>query len=181
MEKIESLKRLKLFNDTMENLVYLKEHQSYTFAVTCHEAVRYDGKIDSICFYGYILEFCHENFAATQRIVELTCEVVYDLEYGYLKEIAIDDFQTIEKYQNMGFGSIVLKQLIQYAEYVKIEYISGWLSPEDIGKEDDSDPKKKENRKRLYHFYPKHGFVITKEHTIMLARNTKNALTDSMQ
>lgn len=47
-------------------------------------------------------------------------------------------------------------------------YISGKLSFRDIGTEDNRTQEQEENRKRLYHFYPKHGFIIDEDECIYL-------------
>lgn len=93
--------------------------------------------------------------------VNMCCDAVYDDKEAFLRNIHIIDFTVNDKCQNQGYGSIVMEQLIKYAKHLNVSYISGELSFVDVGASDD-DETKRENRERLYHFYPKFGFVINK-------------------
>lgn len=53
------------------------------------------------------------------------------------------------KRNNKGYGSLMMKELIEYAKMNKFIYINGWLSEVDVN-----------HVKRLYHFYYKFGFEI---------------------
>ena len=94
------------------------------------------------------------------------CSAVYNDKEAFFRNIYIIDFIVNDIWQNQGYGSIVMEQLIKYAKHLNVSYISGKLSFVDIGTSDD-DETKSENRERLYHFYSKFGFVINKEERII--------------
>ena len=50
---------------------------------------------------------------------------------------------------NHGYGSLMIKELIEYSRQNNISYLNGWLSNIDYG-----------HKERLYHFYRKFGFEI---------------------
>lgn len=64
------------------------------------------------------------------------------------KLIKIGDI--ICKRKNRGYGSLMMKKLIEFSKTNGFKVIIGWLSYVDKGHE-----------KRLYHFYQKFGFEIT--------------------
>lgn len=63
------------------------------------------------------------------------------------KEITISDIECEKK--NKGYGSLMMKSLIEFARQNGFAYISGWLSKVDC-----------DHVERLYHFYQKFGFEI---------------------
>ncbi len=64
-----------------------------------------------------------------------------------LKTITISDIEC--KKNNRGYGSVMMKELIEYSRQNEVAHINGWLSKADYGHKD-----------RLYHFYQKFGFKI---------------------
>lgn len=64
-----------------------------------------------------------------------------------LNSIKICDIHSYKK--NRGYGSIMMRNLIEYSKKNDFIYIDGWLSRVDYG-----------HRKRLLHFYQKFGFII---------------------
>ena len=75
-------------------------------------------------------------------------------------------------WRNRGIGSLLMKELKKFAIQLKISRITGWLSTVDIGTDEDID--KKECRNRVYHFYEKHGFLITDQKDIILELYQQN-------
>lgn len=63
------------------------------------------------------------------------------------KAIMISDIEC--KRNNCGYGSLMMKQLIDYSKQNEIASIDGWLAEVD-----------RNHVKRLYHFYEKFGFKI---------------------
>ena len=51
---------------------------------------------------------------------------------------------------NKGYGSLMMEKLLDYAKETDFNYIYGNLSEVDL-----------DHKERLYHFYRKHGFIIT--------------------
>lgn len=64
-----------------------------------------------------------------------------------LRVITISDI--ICKQNNKGYGSVMMKELLNYARQNGFMYIDGWLSEVDY-----------DHKERLYHFYQKFGFEI---------------------
>lgn len=50
---------------------------------------------------------------------------------------------------NRGYGSVMMKELIEYSRQNEFAHINGWLSKDDY-----------DHKERLYHFYQKFGFEI---------------------
>lgn len=99
-------------------------------------------KIDVIVKDGtsslIIISTCNNKFAG-----RINCTV-----YKEQKKIAIEDIWC--KKNNKGYGSLMMRELIEYAKQHGIKYIDGWLSGVDAN-----------HLERLYHFYHKFGFIIT--------------------
>lgn len=171
-KEIQVYNTIKSFNEKSENIFKIIKHQSYTFLITYKEKLNFYGILEEFAFNGYILEKYNVN---TRSIISINCDTHYDKKHKYLKDIFIYDFIADEKYQNMGFGSILMKELIKYAKQLNIEHIYGKLSAVDIGNDNNNDDRNKlKNKERLYHFYPKHGFTITSDKKINL--NLKQSL-----
>lgn len=144
------------------------ELDKITFVITIKTTHDYCARLTKFEYNGYWLEKDTNN---VKSIAFLRCEVhnkkVSDYS-EYIHHIYIQDFFVDELYRKKGYGTILLNELIEYAKKLKVDYISGKLSLRDIGTEDNRTPKQAENRKRLYHFYPKHGFIIDENETIYL-------------
>lgn len=67
--------------------------------------------------------------------------------YKELRTITISDIEC--KKNNRGYGSSMMKELIEYSRHNEFAHINGWLSKVDYDHKD-----------RLYHFYQKFGFEI---------------------
>lgn len=166
--QLETFNKLLLFNNTQENVIYIMPQGSRLFVVTILQILRYDGKIKEFDLNGYLFDKRTGNNVMKKPAVNMYCRAVYNDKEAFLRNIHIEDFTVNEMWQNKGYGSIVMEQLIKYAKYLKVSYISGELSFVDIGTSDD-DETKRENRERLFRFYPKFGFSIDKaEKTIRL-------------
>jgi len=64
------------------------------------------------------------------------------------KSIKICNIHSEKK--NKGYGSLMMRKLIEFAEQKDLMYIDGWLSRVDY-----------DHKERLLHFYQKFGFEIT--------------------
>lgn len=159
--ELKMFNKLLLFNFTQEQIIYIKPQSSPLFVVTLQQKFRYDGKIDTFDLFGYIFDKRMDSFAMKNSHVKMNCRAVYNEEPAFLRNIFIVDFTVNDVWQNKGYGSIVMEELLKYVKCLKASYITGELSPVDIGTSDD-DETKRENRERLYHFYPKFGFTIDK-------------------
>lgn len=67
------------------------------------------------------------------------------------EKITISDIECIKN--DKGYGSILLSELIEFAISKNIDYIDGWLSRSDV----------EDHKDRLFRFYQKFGFSITKD------------------
>jgi GNAT superfamily N-acetyltransferase len=72
-----------------------------------------------------------------------------NVTYNPIKVIELADIDIIENMSARGYGSILLKALLEIAHDKGVERINGWISSVDI-----------EHLERLKHFYIKHGFHI---------------------
>lgn len=169
-KKVQNFERLKFFSEKSEQETILKilELSGGIFVVTIKTAYNYCARLTKVEYNGYLLETNTDNI---KSIAVLRCEVnnktVSD-NIEYIHHIYIQDFIVNQQYRKNGYGTILLKELINYAKKLQVEYISGELSFMDIGTEENCTLEQKENRERLYHFYPKHGFIIDENKRIYL-------------
>lgn len=91
----------------------------------------------------YLKVFDREKRIATMTVLKYVNE-------NYLKIGDISEFSN-SRYINKGIGSMMMKELLNYAESNKYQEIRGELSKVD-----------NEHKDRLHHFYQKFGFEITK-------------------
>lgn len=83
-------------------------------------------------------------------------EIDYNIIYGNGgNRIHIYDFLLPLEYRNKGFGSILMKELINFARVEGIKCING-----ELGKSDLCDSSDLNHRSRILHFYRKHQFII---------------------
>lgn len=153
-EKFHSLLK---FNDSNENIVKVISYNSQMFLITQKHEIDYKGYIKTFEYNGYILR--EQQFFSKKPFIKMICNNCYNESPIYLKSIFIVDFTSESIYRDKGYGTLIMNELIAYAKRLKVEYISGKLSFMDIGTSDD-DEKYKDKRERLYHFYPKFGFII---------------------
>lgn len=162
------MNKIRHFNDSAENIAYITNHNAATFIITCEVFYNYKGRISEIEFNGYDLKMFQERSHGSKSFIYLRSEAVYNTEHDYLKNLFIRDFRADITERDKGYGGVMLEQFIKYANSLNAPYISGEFSFEDIGTDNDNDLSKKQNRERLYHFYPKHGFIITEDEKIHL-------------
>lgn len=166
----ENFEKLKLFSEKSEPETILKivELDKITFVITIKTTHDYCARLTKFEYNGYCLE---EDKNSIKSIASLYCKV-YNKELSnnveYINNIYICDFIVDKQHRNNGYGTILLNELIKYAKKLQVHYISGKLSFCDIGTEDKCTQEQAENRKRLYHFYPKHGFIIDEDERIYL-------------
>lgn len=158
----DNFDKLKLFNNKKETIVSILEHSSKIFVITLKTELNYDGRLKEFFLYGYTLDMMKCDIIKSTPIIEMWCEPKYNFDLNYLESIFIVDFQAKSSFINKGYGTLIMNELIRYSQILDVYYISGDLSSVDIG-ENDTDLKNKENRERLYHFYPKFGFIIYDE------------------
>lgn len=141
------LNKLRYFNEYLENILYVTDHDETTFIITCQTIFKSAGKLFRIDFYGYDLQKFKQGYPDSSPFMYLQTE--YE-KHGLLRTLWIDDFKIKDEHQiNKGYGSIMLEQFIKYAKTLDAGYISGELSTVDDG-----------NKDRRNHFYIKHGFSI---------------------
>lgn len=73
----------------------------------------------------------------------------------FTNRIIIEDFMTRSEYENQGYGSILMKEFIEFAKQQGVSIITGRLSW--------VDEEEPENGARRNHLYEKFGFVIEGE------------------
>lgn len=156
-EENEKLHNLSNFNDSEENILKIISYDSQLFLITYKQKLNYKGLLIEFEYNGYILK--KKQQFSKKSFIMMRCNPHYDKKLNYMRNIFIDDFICEPTYRDRGYGTLLMNELIQYAKKLKVQYISGKLSFVDIGINDDDD-RYKEKRERLYHFYPKFGFVI---------------------
>lgn len=77
-----------------------------------------------------------------KKLGKITC--IIDEKF---RVITISDIEC--KRNNRGYGSVMMKELIEYSKKNEYTQINGWLSKVDYN-----------HKERLYHFYQKFGFEI---------------------
>ena len=165
-------KNFELFNEKGEAIVSIVPLQSHIIVITKECSFDTYGKIDGFSFFAYAMNQCYENSIVGMHIAELYCTPFYCSEYQNINEFRIQDFIVSMSWRNRGIGSLLMKELKKFAIKLKIPRITGWLSTVDIGTDEDID--KKECRNRVYHFYEKHGFLITDQKDIILELYQQN-------
>lgn len=166
----ENFEKLKLFSEKSEPETILKivELDKITFVITIKTTHDYCARLTKFEYNGYWLE---KDTNDVKSIAFLRCEVhnkIVSDNIEYVHHIYICDFFVDKPYRKNGYGTILLNELIKYAKEMQVDYISGKLSFRDIGTEDNRTQEQAENRERLYHFYPKHGFIIDEDEKIYL-------------
>lgn len=152
-----------MWNESAEQIMAFTEHCGMTFAITVQEMPTieiYDtqSKDDfrqEIWFRGYLPEESMINRMPNQISV-MRCFIHYRYDYDRLirNYMYIHDFTVSLQKQGKGFGSLIMRNVKQYALNSNLEYISGRLS------EVDTSPQMGNRREMLEHFYRKHGFII---------------------
>lgn len=174
-KKAENFEKLKLFSEKSEpeNILKIVESDNFTFVITIKTNHDYCARLSKFQYNGYWLEKDTNN---VKSIAFLRCEVhnkkISD-NIEYIHHIYIQDFFVDKPYRKNGYGTILLNELIEYAKKLQVHYISGKLSFRDIGTEGNRTQEQAENRKRLYHFYPKNGFIIDEDEMIYLQIHKK--------
>lgn len=98
-----------------------------------------------ICDYNPLIQI--NIFHVSSNSVSTLKAVYYEEE----KKIHICDIICYSN--NKGFGSILMKELINYAVGLKCKLVSGYLAKVDID----------DHKDRLFHFYNKFGFKIVEK------------------
>lgn len=153
----DRMKTLLRFNNKKESIINIVNFKSELFIITYNQTIDFRGRIKEFEYNGYSIH--SKNDFRERPTIKMYCSTRYNRELDYLDGIFIDDFICDKDNQNRGYGSIIMKTLIKYAKELNVNYISGELSFVDIGTSE-NDTKHRNNRERLYHFYPKFGFVI---------------------
>lgn len=156
----KNFQKLTDFYSKGEQIIQVVEHNQIHFVVTQKQTINHMGLLSEFELYGYVLESFQPTFVGGSWMAHMRCTPCFDKNLRYLKSIFINDFGVSRLHRDRGYGGILMKHLIRYAEKLNVEYIRGVLSFQDIGN-GDSDMSKADNRERLYHFYPKYGFIIT--------------------
>ena len=152
------LSNVERFNEKPKSLIYVKNG----FAITYSQEISHLGILKKFTYEGYLIDDNSRSNCADKYIINMDCDLQYDEKHKCIKSIYISDFIADELKRDQGYGGIIMNCLIEYAQKLKVEYIYGELSFVDIGKDEgETDIEKIKNRERLYHFYPKYGFVIT--------------------
>lgn len=133
-----------------------KSNANTLVCVTASEEYDYKGMLKEITIKGYSKQFILGEETRPQLLFVRANQNITK-SGSYLQNFYIEDFLCIP---NKGYGSIMMKSLIDYAKTFNIEYISGFLSFVDT--------KDEEHNQRLRHFYKKFGFTITEDDKIKL-------------
>ncbi len=154
-------------NNNEEKIIFVSpEGVSPGYFITTMEKLSYKGILEECEWNCYSITKCCGSIAT------MYCDVIYDSKYEYLKYIRLVDIVVNSSWRGMGYGSQMLSLLIQYAEKLGAEYLSGRLSFVDIGTEED--PHREEKRERLARFYKRHGFTVSEDDRIFRPIKTKS-------
>lgn len=159
-----SLDRLCRLNGEEETIAYISPKANRRFYVTVQQEISYRGILRRITWRVYAPSPRENDLLHVDQITTLICEAQYDGEPKYLTGIRIVDCVVNEGWRGCGFGSIVIEELIRYAERLDAQCVNGFLSWVDIGTPDD--PQREEKRARLCRFYERHGFSVTPDDKI---------------
>lgn len=159
-----SLDRLCRLNGEEETIAYISTDPNERFYVTLQEKISFKGILQTITWCVCVPDPRDNDPLHVDRIATLDCRATYHDELKYLSGIMIVDCVVNEGWRGRGFGSIVIEELIRYAERLDAQCIHGFLSWVDIGTPDD--PQREEKRARLCRFYERHGFTVTPDDKI---------------
>lgn len=114
--------------------------------ITLHEEFDYQCRLIELDFRGYFVNQYSKNTAKFQEMMVIP--VLNE------KETAIDHFfiQDFACRPNHGYGSIMMKVVLDYIKRFGADYVNGYLCTVDT--------KNTEHKNRLFHFYQKFGFTI---------------------
>lgn len=136
-QKVEDL------NESSEQILCIRTHCSNHICITAAAEYDYKNAVSAIDFKLYKLD--NSGDISQACIGRSFCEINGSV-------FCIADIGIEEQYRNNGYGSLLLSEIIKYAEQLNVTKIKGRVYCNDI--------KKKEAKVRLYHFYEEHGFVI---------------------
>jgi hypothetical protein len=164
----EALRKISNFNDAQEDVTYVGEIGAILFALNREFKYDWRGRLKSVEFKGYDLHLYKKELIGADKFIGLYSEVCYNREQNILQSLYIHNFMVNKNMRDNGLGSFVLSRFIDCAVELEAEFVSGTLSFIDIGSESSRSVEQTQNRERLYHFYPKHGFIINSDETIHL-------------
>lgn len=141
--ELREWRKVKELNDTSEQILCVREHCQSLICVTVTMGYDCFHAVSEMLFKEYLLG---QNGDISQTCIgKSPCEV----KNGYFKII---DMGIDEHYQNNGYGSLLLSEILKFAKSFSVNKIKGDIYRKDI--------ESTEKRERLYHFYEKHGFFI---------------------
>lgn len=128
------------------DITYIENRESTVYIITKQlKHNKHSGKIEKMDYFGYLL-------GHKQSFIQLNGKMIYDPD-GDMEKAEIIDIKCEEMMRDLKYGSTMLCVFIENAKKLNVPTVTGWISPQDA-----DTPEKKE---MLYHFYGKHGFVIT--------------------
>lgn len=144
------MRKIKELNDTPEQILCVREQNKAQICITV--TVNYDcfHSVSEMFFKAYLLE--KSGDISQDCIGRSSCEIKDNC--FRIIDLGIDGY-----YQNQGYGSLLLSEILKFAKAFSVGKIRGR-----IYRGDTDSPRKKE---RLYHFYEKHGFIIDEDKLIL--------------
>ena len=137
------------------DIVYMSPKGNPPFWVKLEEMFTPKGKLEKLVFTGYYFGPFADDSKEFEIIATMECFLM-DVELfdppEYIQSIFISDFVVAEEWRGKGFGSIVMQEVIRYAEQHGAQYIQSrlpWADTED------------ELRQRLCRFLERHGFTVS--------------------
>lgn len=147
------MRKVKELNDTSEQILCIRAHRQNLICITV--AMSYDcfHAVSDMLFKVYLLG--QNGYISQNCIGKSPCEV--NNNYFEIVDIGFD-----KHFQEQGYGSVLLSEILKFAKSFSINKIKG-----DIYQKDIDNPQKKE---RLYRFYEGHGFIIDDDNLILKIR-----------
>lgn len=147
------MKKVKELNDTSEQILCIREHRQNQICVTV--TLDYDcfHSVSEMLFKTYLLG---QNGDISQSCIGKSPCKVKDSCFKII-DLGIDEY-----YRNQGYGSLLLLEILKFANSFSVSKAKGIIYQKDI-----DSPQKKE---RLYHFYEKRGFIIDEDKLILKIR-----------
>ena len=153
--ELTCFRKLKDLNDTPEQiisvLISVQEHRQKIVCVTVSVSYDCNNTISAIDFREYSL-IAAEHISAS-CIGKAFCEINRDV-------LVITDIGIEPPYRSMGYGTLLMKEILKYIRCVKVNRICGKVFHEDIAEDSD--------KERFYRFYQKYGFDIIDDKRIYL-------------
>ena len=141
-------KVLERIRNSQESIILFGSNDYHDYFITYRAEHSYKGVLTDMFF---VVRIFKKYSSFIEHGGDLWAEPVYNTEHNYLEDIILTDILIKTWCEDMGYGSILMEQLIKYSKQLGANSVIGKFS-----RVDDTES----NRERRYHFYKKFGFEI---------------------